>query len=193
MRKYFLSILVLMLIIFSASACSKNTAHNKTENIEKEKVEAEAEINNGMEETSLAKEESEDIRDLTPAAKENKNKNLKVVAGSKQVLDLLEKFGYENIIAVPENSIKEYKDAVSIGYEKTPNLDIINSFYGDWGEDVIFITDGKISYAKEFTDNLKLPYMVLSFENGENGKENYYAIGSALGLEKTAEDLVNNI
>lgn len=185
--KKFISKVSIILILFLIVGCSNGNNEVKENNATAENNAVENNIENKSEVS-----EKEKYEDLTPEVKKDNNKNLKVIAGTKEVVDFLEKLGYENVVATPEDYKGSFNDAVSIGKAETPDIDVINSFFGDWGEGIIFITDNSVKYSDEFIYNLKLPYLVLNAED-ENDKGNLLTLGSVLGLDETASKIVENL
>lgn len=170
-----------LLAVFTVFLCLVACGSKQTDNVNLEK-------NNSIKD-NVTKEQNMITMEEIGKVEPDNMKNIKVIAGSDKIIDILEKLGYENVVAVPTNlKDKGYVDAVEFGNIEDPDYDLLKELKAD-----IFITDESVEYKKRPNESLSIKILTCSFETEEQTKNSIEYIGKELGLSQKAQEIIDTM
>ncbi|MDO5724962.1 MAG: hypothetical protein Q4P29_01535 [Tissierellia bacterium] len=175
-KRYLILILLIALVL---TACGKDSAKNEAT----EEIKPVEQVKKVEEQPPVEEPEVDHMKDI------------RVVAGTVEIVRILEKLGYENVYAIPEG-IEDtiYKDAIVFGPEDNPDPE---TFY-EHRNTALFILDGSVVHAPEFCGNVGMTFVapIRNLENfddkDETLKNSIIAIAERLGLKNKAIEMIEN-
>ncbi|MDO5027935.1 MAG: hypothetical protein Q4E36_01605 [Bacillota bacterium] len=171
MKRKFLLVLSLVLgLSLILMACSK------------EGQDSQANLNQVKLEESAFRQEIE--ARLAEEAEWNIKKDFAVVAGTRQVAEVLKDLGYDNVVAVPEDSLDLFPDAKSIGDSKDPDFSDLK-----YSEVDLFISDSAEEYLSVVEkEHSNFYYNFYNFQE-ERVEDTIISIARSLGMENVAKEV----
>lgn len=191
MKRFYKNFIFLVLIVLLV-ACKTNSANSE--------VKADTTTDNSLkqeeqeEKNEKRKKEFEEIKlEEKKVPHQNIDKeNLRLVAGTKEVSEILKKYGYENPVAVPESCQLDFPNAKVFGPEDDPDYDLLKTL-----KPTLYISDSGLTY-KNGTPNDKLNCRVFYYPLTDARFKEYYSSSlieiSYLIYEKDkAEEVINKL
>lgn len=110
----------------------------------------------------------------------NTKKDLKVAAGTREIAEVLNEIGYDNVVAVPEDALDLFPEAKSIGDYKDPDLSDLTY------DDLDLIISESTNYFLDHTMNepgKNFEILLVDLANEDHRDGGLLAIGRILGME----------
>lgn len=124
------------------------------------------------------------------ATKKESPGGMKIVSTSVAICEILDEFGYDNVVGVPETSAalpERYKEKTTVGSPMNPDLEIVKSL----APDLVLSPQTLESSLAESYQNAGITSAFLDLSSVEDMYSAITSLGEYLGCEQAAKELNN--
>ncbi|MDO5695809.1 MAG: helical backbone metal receptor [Eubacteriales bacterium] len=175
MRKFKTTLFTLGLaavLAFGLSGCGKEEAKDNTKT--EEKADGEKKVDNAEKKA------------------DEKKTDLKVVAGTVAIANILDKLEYDHVVGVPETKYElpaRYKDAKPVGQPMKPDAEVVKSL----APDLFISTSSLAANNKPAMDELHVDSLFVELNSLEQVTKTIRSIGEKLGIEDKAASVADDL